>query len=73
MSVGYEQDRDTRVEDQQALEEIRSLFARYRRIARHGMVTEHDEPAEPPEGRSGSSPSRARASADRRSTLEPSK
>ena len=30
--------------DEQALEEIRQLFARYRRIARHGMVTERDEP-----------------------------
>jgi hypothetical protein len=30
--------------DEQALEEIRKLFARYRRIARHGMVTERDEP-----------------------------
>jgi hypothetical protein len=29
--------------DDQALEEIRQLFARYRRIARHGMVTERDE------------------------------
>ena len=25
---------------------IRQLFARYRRIARHGMVTERDEPTE---------------------------
>ena len=33
-------------DDTQALEEIRQLFARYRRIARHGMVTERDEPAE---------------------------
>jgi hypothetical protein len=33
-------------DDQEALEEIRQLFARYRRIARHGMVTERDEPAE---------------------------
>ena len=29
--------------DEQALEEIRQLFARYRRIARHGVVAEHDE------------------------------
>jgi hypothetical protein len=34
-------------DDREALEEIRRLFARYRRIARHGMVTERDEPAEP--------------------------
>jgi hypothetical protein len=33
-------------DDREALEEIRLLFARYRRIARHGMVTERDEPAE---------------------------
>jgi hypothetical protein len=35
----------SRKDDEQALEEIRQLFARYRRIARHGMVTERDEPA----------------------------
>ena len=33
-------------DDREALEEIRRLFARYRRIARHGMVTERDEPVE---------------------------
>ena len=41
-----EPDRDVRHEDEQALEEIRQLFARYRRIARHGMVTERDERAD---------------------------
>jgi hypothetical protein len=41
-----ERDRDTRSDDEQALEEIRQLFARYRQIARHGMVTERDEAAE---------------------------
>jgi hypothetical protein len=42
-----EQDQDTgRSDDEQALEEIRQLFARYRRIARHGMVTERDDTAE---------------------------
>jgi hypothetical protein len=41
-----EPDRDTRYDEQQALEEIRLLFARYRQMARHGMVTEHDEHAE---------------------------
>jgi hypothetical protein len=35
-------------EVQQALEEIRRLFARYREIARDA-VTEHDEQAEEPE------------------------
>jgi hypothetical protein len=33
----------TRDHDEQALEEIRQLFARYRRIARHGVVAERDE------------------------------
>lgn len=46
MGVGYEPDRDTRTDDQQALEEIRRLFARYRESARHAVVIEHDEPAE---------------------------
>jgi hypothetical protein len=36
----------SRPDDREALEEIRRLFARYRRIARHGMVTERDEPVE---------------------------
>jgi hypothetical protein len=41
-----EPDRDTQRDDEQALEEIRQLFARYRRIARHGMVAERAETAE---------------------------
>jgi hypothetical protein len=41
-----EPDRDTRYDEQQALEEIRLLFARYRQMARHGMVTERDEHSE---------------------------
>jgi hypothetical protein len=44
-----EQDRDVQNDDEQALEEIRQLFARYRRIARHGMVTERDESADEPD------------------------
>jgi hypothetical protein len=40
-------DRDSRSNEEQALEEIRRLFARYRQVARHGIVTEHDEPDEP--------------------------
>jgi hypothetical protein len=44
MGVEDEPDRDTQADDEQALEEIRRLFARYRRVARHGMVTERDEP-----------------------------
>jgi hypothetical protein len=46
-----ESDRDTR-DDEDALEEIRLLFARYRRLARHGMVTERVEPPEPRDGES---------------------
>jgi hypothetical protein len=41
-----EPDRDVHEDDEQALEEIRLLFARYRRIARHGMVAERDERAD---------------------------
>ena len=41
-----EPDRDTRRDDEQALEEIRQLFARYRRIARHGIVAERTEDAD---------------------------
>jgi hypothetical protein len=41
-----EPDRDTRRDEQQALEEIRLLFTRYRQMARHGRVTERDEHAE---------------------------
>ena len=41
-----EPDRDTKRDDEQALEEIRQLFARYRRIARHGIVAERSETAE---------------------------
>ena len=44
-----EPDRDVRHDDEQALEEIRQLFARYRRIARHGIVTERDGRADEPE------------------------
>jgi hypothetical protein len=44
-----EPDRDIRSDDEQALEEIRRLFARYRQIARHGMATERDETADEPE------------------------
>jgi hypothetical protein len=47
VSAEVEKNHDTRDTDQQALEEIRRLFARYRRIARHGVVTERDDEAEP--------------------------
>lgn len=48
MCVEREPDRDSQRDDQQALEEIRQLFARYRQVARHGVVTERDEPPEDP-------------------------
>jgi hypothetical protein len=41
-----EPDQGTKTDDEQALEEIRQLFARYRRIARHGRVTERTETTE---------------------------
>jgi hypothetical protein len=41
-----EPDRDIRRDDEQALEEIRQLFARYRQVARHGIVAERDDTAE---------------------------
>ena len=49
MSTGSAQPRDEekRRDDEQAREEIRELFARYRRIARHGVVSERDEPLAP--------------------------
>jgi hypothetical protein len=44
MSDRREPDQTTsRHDDEQALEEIRQLFARYRRIARHGVVADRDE------------------------------
>jgi aminoglycoside phosphotransferase family enzyme len=44
----HELDRDTRSGDEQALEEIRQLFARYRGAARHGVVTERVETPQAP-------------------------
>jgi hypothetical protein len=42
-----EPDRETRTDEEQALEEIRQLFARYRQVGRHGIVRERAEtPAE---------------------------
>jgi hypothetical protein len=41
-----EPDRDTRGDDKLALEEIRQLFARYRRIARHGVAAEREDTIE---------------------------
>jgi hypothetical protein len=46
MGEGNEPDRDMRQDDDEALEEIRRLFARYRRLARHGMVSERDTTAD---------------------------
>jgi hypothetical protein len=39
-----------------ALEEIRELFARYRRLARHGVIAERVEPPEERLGQSTDSP-----------------
>ena len=44
MCVERELDRDSQSDDEQALEEIRQLFARYR----HGVVTERNEILEAP-------------------------
>ena len=50
MGVGPEPDRDTRGDEQQALEEIRRLFERYREAARDARpVSEYDEQVEEPE------------------------
>ena len=46
LEMKSEPDRDTRRHDDEALEEIRRLFARYRRGARHGQVADRDEPDE---------------------------
>jgi hypothetical protein len=40
MSVATEPHRDLKGQDEQALKEIRDLFSRYRRLARHGMVSD---------------------------------
>ena len=50
-----------RPDDTQALEEIRKLFARYRQIARHGVVAERDES---PESRAKTLGARVRDSRD---------
>jgi hypothetical protein len=46
VAVKPEPRRDKRRDDQQALEEIRRLFARYRETARHARAIERDEPPE---------------------------
>jgi hypothetical protein len=43
VGVGSAPDRDTRADDQLALEELRRWFDRDRQLARHGMVIERDE------------------------------
>jgi hypothetical protein len=48
MCVERELDRDSQNDDEQALDEIRQLFARYRQVARHGVVTERNEILEGP-------------------------
>jgi hypothetical protein len=58
MSTGTAQPRDEseRRADEQAREEIRELFARYRRIARHGTVSERDEQPAPRPPQRGTPP-----------------
>jgi hypothetical protein len=46
MGSGREPDQKSRRDDEEALEEIRRLFARYRQVGHHGMAMERDEPAE---------------------------
>ena len=46
MGLNLEPDPDVRHKDDEALEEIRRLFARYRQAGRHGQVTERGESAE---------------------------
>jgi hypothetical protein len=46
MGEQRETDRRLRRDDEQALEEIRRLFARYRRLARHGVVREREKDEE---------------------------
>ena len=43
MCAEREPDPDDQRDDEQALEEIRQLFARYRQAARHGIVAERTE------------------------------
>jgi hypothetical protein len=47
--MGFKHDpgREKRQDEQEALDEFHRLFARKRLTARHGRVTEHDEPPEP--------------------------
>jgi hypothetical protein len=57
VSVAVEPERSTNARDEQALKEIRDLFSRYRRLARHGMVSDRfdrdseRDPAEAPPDR----------------------
>lgn len=61
MSTGTAQPRDEskRREDEQAREEIRELWARYRRIARRAMVSELDERSAPRPPQRGTPPKTA--------------
>jgi hypothetical protein len=47
MCTGREPDREMQGDEELALDEIRQLFARYRRIARHANVIEHDDMPQP--------------------------
>jgi hypothetical protein len=47
MGSKHDPGREKRQDEQEALDEFHRLFARKRQTARHGRVTEHDEPPEP--------------------------
>lgn len=49
MCIGREPDRDVQRDDEQVLEEIRRLFARYRDLARHETERDETPGAEPEE------------------------
>jgi len=67
MSTGPAETRDEakRRDDEQAREEIRELFARYRRLARHGMVRERHEPRPPQPAHASTPPTKGAASSGR--------
>jgi hypothetical protein len=47
MGTEHDPGREKRQDDREALDEFHRLSARKRETARHGQVTEHDEPPEP--------------------------
>ena len=59
MCEAREPDRESERDDEQALEEIRQLFARYREVARHAVVTERNEIPDVPAGDRDTNPALA--------------